>query len=407
MLDYHEALTQLLDALPGPVGGHDLPLAQCVGRVLANSVVACQDTPLFDNSAMDGYAVADTSGHLTTFTVVDRIAAGDAASSPLREGEAARIFTGAPVPAGATAVVPQEQTQRDGTLVHMEQAPRAGSNIRRRAEEYAAGAVLLAPGTVLDAAAIALAASQGHACLSVTRPLRVMVFSSGNELRQPGETLAAGQIWDANRYQLLAWLAGLSVEVIDGGILPDEASVTRMRLQEAVEQADVVLTSGGVSVGEEDHVRAALEAIGHLEVWKLAIKPGKPFAWGTAGRAHVFMLPGNPVATFVTFHQMVAPALRRLQGQPASAVRPASFQAVSSFARSKREPRREFLRAVMTPCEDGRWAVRALQGQGSAMLSACVEANALVEVPPDTPVREGDLLTVYPLPLKSWSVSHV
>ena len=141
MLDYHEALTQLLDALPGPVGGHDLPLAQCVGRVLANSVVACQDTPLFDNSAMDGYAVADTSGHLTTFTVVDRIAAGDAASFPLREGEAARIFTGAPVPAGATAVVPQEQTQRDGTLVHMEQAPRAGSNIRRRAEEYAAGAV--------------------------------------------------------------------------------------------------------------------------------------------------------------------------------------------------------------------------------------------------------------------------
>ena len=301
MLDYHEALTQLLDALPGPVGGHDLPLAQCVGRVLANSVVACQDTPLFDNSAMDGYAVADTSGHLTTFTVVDRIAAGDAASSPLREGEAARIFTGAPVPAGTTAVVPQEQTQRDGTLVHMEQAPRAGSNIRRRAEEYAAGAVLLAPGTVLDAAAIALAASQGHACLSVTRPLRVMVFSSGNELRQPGEALASGQIWDANRYQLLAWLAGLSVEVIDGGILPDEASVTRMRLQEVVEQADVVLTSGGVSVGEEDHVRAALEAIGHLEVWKLAIKPGKPFAWGTAGRAHVFMLPGNPVARTAPF----------------------------------------------------------------------------------------------------------
>lgn len=400
MLDYHDALRQLLASLQPISDTMSVPLAQACGHVLAADLPALHDTPQFDNSAMDGYALADPDGNGTRFTLAGRIAAGESTSLTLQPGQAARIFTGAPVPAGTTAVVAQEDVQTEGEAVVLTKPAPVGSHIRHRAEEYAAGGVLLPQGTLLDPAAVALAASQGHATLPVLRPLRVAVFSSGNELREPGTELAPGQIFDANRYQMLAWLAGMPVEVVSSECLPDNAAVTRERLQAASQQADVILTSGGVSVGEEDHIRAALADIGQLDVWKLAIKPGKPFAWGRAGQAHVFMLPGNPVATFVTFFMLVAPALRKLQGMPQP--EPRAVQAVSGFERTKREPRREFLRAVAHAGPDGRWRVNALQGQGSAMLSACVQANVLAEITPDTPVAVGDPVTIYPLPGKGW-----
>ncbi|MCP9759922.1 molybdopterin molybdenumtransferase MoeA [Aquitalea sp. S1-19] len=398
MLDYHVALATLLDGLPTAKGCESLALAQAAGRRLARDVVACFDAPQFDNSAMDGYAICDATGKATRFHVVSRIAAGDGAQAALKDGEAARIFTGAPLPVGTTAVVAQEDTTRDADTLLLNQPARAGQHMRLQGEEYAAGATLLTAGTLLDPAAIALLASQGHAVLPVLPRLKVAVFSSGNELIEPGEALTAGKIFDANRYQLLAWLARFDVEIIDGGILPDDEVITRAALAHASEQCDVILSSGGVSVGEEDHVRAALEAIGSITAWKLAIKPGKPFAWGRAGAAHVFMLPGNPVATFVTFHQLVAPALRRLSGddQPM----PVSIKVRAGFSKSRIEPRREFQRARLRQEGDG-YIADLVKGQGSAMLSACAAADVLVEIPPSTAVAMGDTLLAYPLK-KGW-----
>lgn len=393
MLDYHDALATLLAGLTPPAADETLPLSAAANRTLSRALPARVDTPSFDNSAMDGYALCDPDATRTAFCVTARVAAGDnAAGVALQPGEAARIFTGAPLPAGATAVVAQEDTRRDEDTLHLDRPARAGQHIRRRAEEYAAGGALLAAGSRLTPAAIALAASQGYATLPVRPRLGVTVFSSGNELVEPGAELLQGQIYDANRYQLIAWLAGFDVTLRDGGILPDDAAHTRAALAEASLASDVILTSGGVSVGEEDHVRAALEAIGTLTAWKLAIKPGKPFAWGQAGRARVFMLPGNPVATFVTFFLLVAPALRTLSGEAAAA--PRALPVRAAFVKGKLEPRREFLRARLRVA-DGALLADLMAGQGSAMLSACAGADALVEIPPAATVAEGDLLNAY------------
>ncbi|TDR73061.1 gephyrin-like molybdotransferase Glp [Paludibacterium purpuratum] len=395
MMDYYQALDALAQALPPLADSETLPLAAATGRVLAEPLSARLDTPAFDNSAMDGYALADPAGTLTRFALVGRTAAGDTPAAALQAGEALRIFTGAPLPPGATAVVPQEYARLEGGQLQLEAPLPVGRNIRRQAEEFAAGAALLAAGSRLGPAAIALAASQGYVALPVRRRLRVAVFSSGNELCEPGDALAQGKIYDANRYQLLAWLAAWPVEVVDGGILPDSLAETRARLAEVADGVDVILTSGGASVGEEDHLKAALCAIGQLDAWKLAIKPGKPFAWGRAGAAHVFMLPGNPVATFVTFHLLVAPALRCLSG--VSPARPASLRVRAAFARAGGEARREFLRARLGIGADGLPEATPLFGQGSAMLSACAEADCLLEVPPATAVAVGDWLTAFPL----------
>ncbi|MGL6070741.1 molybdopterin molybdotransferase MoeA, partial [Craterilacuibacter sp.] len=371
MLDYHAALAQLLANLTPKEGCEQVSLAHASGRRLAENLLARFDSPQFDNSAMDGYAIHDPAGEALHFNVVHRVAAGEVANMTISKGEAVRIFTGAPLPLGTTAVVPQEDTTRDGHVVALHQPARVGQHMRMQAEEYAAGAVLLAAGTLLGPAAIALAASQGYAVLPVRPRLQVTVFSSGNELIEPGGELMAGKIFDANRYQLLAWLSRFELDVTDGGILPDDAATTGAALVQASQESDVILTSGGVSVGEEDHLRAALEAIGEISAWKLAIKPGKPFAWGRAGRAHVFMLPGNPVATFVTFHQLVAPALRRLAGDSEPLPRAISVRA--GFVKTKAEPRREFQRVRLVKDGDA-YRAELIKGQGSAMLSACAVA---------------------------------
>lgn len=398
MLDYHDALAQLLAALPTTTATEDVALHQAAGRVLAQDLPAQLDAPAFDNSAMDGYALADPQGNCTRFALVGRIAAGDAALQPLHAGCAVRIFTGAPIPQGSTSVMPQEDARIEGDTLLLDTPYPAGRHIRRRAEEIAVGTTLLAAHTLLTPAAVALAASQGHATLPVLRKPRVMVFSSGKELRNPGQSVAdptAGHIYDANRYQLLAWLAALPVQVCDGGILPDDATITRERLQQAAQEADIILTSGGVSVGEEDHLKNACQRIGTLHMWKLAIKPGKPFAWGSVGAAHVFMLPGNPVATFVTFHQLVLPALRQILGLPQLA----PWQGVAMFDWRKPQARREFLRVQVHPGgQNGQgWQVHLLPGQGSAMLSTCVQATALAELPPHTTLAAGDVVMFYPL----------
>ncbi|WP_165392816.1 gephyrin-like molybdotransferase Glp [Corticibacter populi] len=414
LLDYHDALATLLQTHRPISRTEQAPLAELNGRVLAQDVAVRFDVPTFDNSAMDGYAIhGDDRRH---WQVQHRIAAGDAATGlTLQPGKAARIFTGAPVPAGTTSVVMQEHVARgaddritliDGTRI------KPGQHIRRQAEELQTGTTLLRQGQRLNPATIGLLAIQGYTHAPVLARLRVTVFSSGNELVPPGQPLQPGQIYDSNRIMLITWLRALGFEVHDGGALPDQLAATRTALQQAAQHSDTILCSGGVSVGEEDHLKNALTEVGTLIQWRLFIKPGKPFTWGHIGKGsghgngndndngdgacRVFMLPGNPVSSLVTFQQLALPTLRRLSGLPIEQARPLQLQASADFRRDEPEPRREFVRVVLRQHEAG-WQVTPVAQQGSNMLSGAAHANALAETPPGARVAPGDRLTVYPL----------
>lgn len=399
LLDYHEALRLLLNALTPLDRAERVPLHACNGRTLAEDMAATLNVPAFDNSAMDGYAVAGLE--CDRWRLVGRLAAGDDASGiRLQAGEAVRIFTGAPIPQGAQAVLMQEDVSHADGFIQAQggQAPEAGAHIRRCAEELQSGARLLDRGQPLSPAAVGLLAGQGYGSATCTAKLRVTVFSSGDELIEPGapvHALRPGQVYDSNRHMLLSWLHALPFEAIDGGRLPDQEEASRLALQQAAQHSDVILCSGGASVGEADHLKAALTSAGSLAHWRLAIKPGKPFAWGHMGPCSVFLLPGNPVASLVTFQQLVLPGLRRLSGLSLQASLPVAQQARASFRLSSSHSRREFLRVQLDLSASPH--VQLLPHQGSAMLSGASQANALAEVPPHTPVAPGDVLTVYPL----------
>lgn len=398
MIDFEVARAALLEQHPCRLKTVTLPLAQAANRVLAQSLHAKYPSPMFDNSAMDGYAVCDAEGSLREFRITDRIQAGETAENPLAQGEAVRIFTGAPLPPNTTAVVMQEQTESDGDRLRVNADIHAGQNMRLKAEEIEIGQKLLAQGSLLNMAALGLAASQGYAELSVYQPLKVQVFSTGNELVEPGQTLSDGQIYDANRYQLLAWLQQLGLQVSDGGILPDDLAQTEAALAAAAEQFDVVITSGGASVGEADYLKQAIEHIGSLAMHTLAIKPGKPFAWGHIGKCKIFILPGNPVATFATSNMLLLPVLNKLAGKQAKHWHLPKITAEAAFQTKKAIKRREFLRVVLENGETGETVVKLLPNQGSAMLGTCTAADALCEVPPGQTVSEGDCVSVYLLP---------
>ncbi len=431
LLDYHDALNTLLKT-HGPVAGEEqAPLACLNLRVLARDVGVRYDVPAFDNSAMDGYAI--NGNDCGKWKVVHRIAAGDpGAQSVLQRGEAARIFTGAPLPQGATAVLMQENVHLDtdkkiialsaaatamttamtaatagaAATVAAGAGPRAetpvtpdvaaGMNIRRQAEELRHGTTLLPAGLRLRPAAVGLLAEQGYTHAPCVRQVKVTVFATGNELIEPGNPLQPGQIHNSNGHMLAALLRAQGFAVTEGGILPDQLAATRDALKRAAQESDAIVCSGGVSVGEEDHLKAALEEVGELTQWRLLIKPGKPFTWGRIGDCRVFMLPGNPVSSLVTFQQLALPALLRMGGLPDEQARPWQVQARADFSRSKIESRREFLRVSLEGSPDG-YRARPMQRQGSAMLSGAVFAQALAEIPPGGLVEPGQVLTVYPL----------
>ena len=396
LLPFDDARTWLRDRARRLTETEVLPLVRARGRILARDVVSRLAVPPQDNSAMDGFAlrVADWAEG-KTLPVSQRVPAGTQ-PQPLQPGTAARIFTGAPVPAGADCVVMQEQCRQEGDCVLVASAPRAGQNIRRAGEDIAAGTVVVAAGSRLKPADIGLIASVGQPEVEVLRPLRVAVFFTGDELTEPGETLFPGRIYNSNRYWLRGILTQMGCEVRDLATIPDSLAATRLALADAAGSADVVMTCGGVSVGEEDHVKTAVEREGRLDLWRLAIKPGKPFAFGAIGEADFIGLPGNPVSGFVTLATLVAPFLRERMGLDGRAPM-LSVQLPARFDWQHPDSKRtEFLRARLSH-EEGRFAVEIYPQQGSGVLTSCAWADGLVRLAPGQSVKAGDPVDYLPL----------
>ena len=390
LIPYDEALQRLLDRARPVTGSETVSLLDGLGRVLAIDMQSTIDVPPTTNSAMDGYALrsADVnSSGASELRVAQRIAAGDTGRE-LEPGEAARIFTGAVLPAGADAVVMQEHTEVDGDMVRFDGAVSAGQNIRQAGEDIARGQVILKQGRRLRAQDLGLAASIGIDRIEVTRPVRVGIFFTGDELVEPGQPLPAGKIYDSNRYTLNGLLRGLGCDIVDLGIVGDTLAQTTAALERAAAETDLVITSGGVSVGEEDHVRIALEELGRLDMWRLRIKPGKPLAFGTVGDSSFLGLPGNPVSVFATFCLFVAPFIKRLQGR--SGVTPISKQVTADFTWSRPDSRREFARARLQRNQDSRLTATLYPNQSSGVLMSTSWADGFVDIPENTTIQPGD-----------------
>ena len=384
-----QAMTELLGhALPLP-GRETVSTFDADGRVLAQDLLSSLNVPAHDNSAMDGYAVrcADWLSAEALLPVSQRIAAGSSGQT-LAPASVARIFTGAPIPPGADAVVMQEDCEAVAGAIRIRVQPQSGQWIRRHGEDVRAGAVVLRAGERLNPASLGLAASIGFGQLQVAPRVRVALFSTGDELVMPGDVapgdMKPGAIYNSNRYVLKALLQRLGCVVTDMGIVPDRLDATIEALKTASQQHDLILTSGGVSVGEEDHIKPAVQALGSLMLWQIAIKPGKPFAYGKVDAAHFIGLPGNPVASLVTFLLLVRPFILKLQG--AHQFAPESIALTARFDWPKADKRREFLRVK----KDGLGGLRLFDNQSSGVLTSTVWGDGLVDNPPGQSIAQGD-----------------
>ncbi|MEM4988229.1 gephyrin-like molybdotransferase Glp [Collimonas sp. H4R21] len=404
MLSVAEALDVLL-AAPRPLvdaaATELVPTLSANGRILADAQVSRLNVPPADNTQMDGYAVraadcASGAAGGTRLPVSQRIPAGHV-GAPLQAGTAARIFTGAMIPEGADAVVMQEMCEADGDAVVIKHAPAAGEWVRRAGEDIRSGSVILPAGTRLRPQHLGLAASVGLEALPVLRKLRVAMFFTGDELAMPGQPLKPGAIYNSNRFVLRGLLENLGCEISDYGIVPDNREATREALRLAAQEHDLILTSGGVSVGEEDHVKPAVEAEGRLNMWQIAMKPGKPLAFGevrraAGGTAFFIGLPGNPVSSFVTFLIFVRPFILRQQGVAASGLAPQAVTMRADFDWPKADRRQEFLRAKINA--DG--GLDLFPQQGSGVLTSTVWGDGLVDNPAGKTITKGDFLRFLP-----------
>ena len=396
MLSADEALSLILAGTRSLNEIEPVATADALNRVLAERQISTLMVPPLDNSAMDGYAVRMTdivTDGATKLHIAQRIPAGSV-GKPLETGTAARIFTGAPIPPGCDAVVMQENCSAEDDTVIINKAPRVGENIRRAGEDIAAGAEILPSGIRLRPQELGLAASVGIASLPVFRRLKVATFFTGDEIVMPGQQLQPGQIYNSNRFVLAGLLQALGCETVDLGIVPDDLGTTVKVLEQAAACADLIITCGGVSVGEEDHVKAAVEAVGKLNLWKIAIKPGKPLAFGNVGTTPFIGLPGNPVSAFVTFCLFVRPFILHSQGVTPSAL--PAFPLKADFDWLKPDRRREFLRARLQTGEDGSISAQLYPNQGSGVLTSTAWADGLIEVPEGTSIRRGETIKFLP-----------
>ncbi|WP_346837355.1 gephyrin-like molybdotransferase Glp [Microbulbifer sp. SAOS-129_SWC] len=408
LIPVEHARQQLLDAVAPLRDTETLPLEQACGRVLAQDAGAQLDLPPCDNSAMDGYALA---GDGDTFTLTGKSLAGHPFDGTLKAGECARITTGAPLPAGADRVVMQEQAELAGEVLHLHTSAAVGEHIRRRGEDVCVGQCLLRAGHPIRVADIALLAAAGISHVTAIRRLRAAVLSVGDELRPletPAAELGRGDIYDSNRIALKAALAQMNIEVIDLGCQPDDPGTIRDAFMRARDSADIVITSGGVSVGDADYTRRVLEELGQLEMWRLAIKPGKPFAFGrlprepadggNAGAALFFGLPGNPVSALVTLYQLVLPALEKVRGVAESARHPRLQSRARLINPIRKAPgRTDYQRGFTYRDGDGLQVVESAGIQGSHILSGFARANCFIVLSQDSgDCATGDWVTIEP-----------
>jgi len=396
LLSVDEALQTLLSSVQPVTEVEEVPTLRATNRVLARAQRSTMDVPPMDNSAMDGYAVrvADLAKG-RRLKVAQKIMAG-AESKPLEAGTAARIFTGAPIPAGADAVVMQEHCDSAGDEVLVQKAPQAGQWIRRAASDVKKGGEILPAGKRLLPQDTGLAASVGIATLPVYRKVRLGLFFTGDELVMPGEPLAPGRIYNSNRFTLRGLGEVFGCELKDYGIVPDSLDATREVLRRAASECDVIVTSGGVSVGDADFVKPAVEAEGELLMWRIAMKPGRPLAFGRVGMAAFIGLPGNPVSSFVTFLVFVRPFVLRTQGL--SAVEPRSILARADFDWPEPDARREYLRVKW----NAQGGLDLYPTQDSAVLTSTAWADGLVDNPAKQAVRKGDLVRFLPYSELYW-----
>lgn len=397
LMSVEEAQGLIAARIPAPEGVEEVPLAAARGRVLAADLVAPIPLPPFFNAAVDGWAFRHDDlayGSETRLDEAGRIAAGHVPARPVGQGEAVRVFTGAPMPYGADTCVMQEDVRHAGRSIIVPPGLKRGANARPAGEDVAKGAVALTAGRVLGPAEIGLAAALGQARLIVRRRPRIGVFSTGDELMEPGRPLGPAQAHDSNRFTLLALLARLPCEATDLGILPDNAGRTAAALTEAARGHDLLLTSGGVSTGEEDHVRAAIQAEGSLVFWRLAVKPGRPAAMGVIGGTPVVGLPGNPVAAVVCFLHLARPLALRLAG---AADRPLPrFAARAEFDYRKKAGRREYVRVTLATAGGVTRACK-FPREGAGLLSSLTESDGFAELPEGlTQVAPGDSIEVLP-----------
>ena len=397
-LSVAEARQRILAAVSPLAGALRVPLRQALGQVLAEDLVSRVDVPHQTNSAMDGYALNGDDLPDSGSARLKRIGtswAGHPYAGRVGPGECVRIMTGASLPEGADTVVMQEQVEADEESIRIDARHRRGQNVRQAGEDLARGQTLLRAGRRIEPVDLGLIASAGIAEVSVYRRLRVAFFSTGDELRSLGEPLDPGCVYDSNRYTLYGMLTRLNAEIIDLGVIPDTREDTRRAFEQAAAMADVVITSGGVSVGDADFVTETLEALGQINFWKVAMKPGRPLAFGTVDGAVFFGLPGNPVSVMVTFYQFAQPALRRMMGETETEV--PVMTAITTTALKTFPGRTEFQRGRLSQDENGRLLVTTTGSQGSGVLRSMHEADCLIILPRDRDqVSAGEEVPVQP-----------
>ncbi|WP_444895492.1 molybdopterin molybdotransferase MoeA [Microbulbifer sp. SSSA005] len=397
LMPIESAREKLLEALSPISGTETLPLAQAAGRVLAEDVISTVNLPPCDNSAMDGYALRfeDLASGLP-LELIGKSFAGAPFDGVVNPGTCVRIMTGAAVPAGADTVVMQENVDAQGESIRINCEVRTGDHVRRCGEDVAEGASLLKAGERISVPHIALLAAAGVSTVTVVRKPVIALFSTGDELRQPGEALGKGDIYDSNRIALLSALEQLDLEILDLGILPDKKQAITNALQRASQEADAIITSGGVSVGEADYTREVLEELGEISFWKVAMKPGKPFAFGFLQGTPFFGLPGNPVSALVTFYQLAVPALSVMKGDQWTG--PQTLQAKLLKPLKKKPGRTDFQRGVYRSDKNGILVVEPVGTQGSHILSGLAAANCFIVLARESgSVEAGEQVVIEPL----------